>query len=86
MARKKTTLMIDEDLYDAIRLYAVKRRTSVSQIVAEAARQYVVPKSVPGTLPVGPNVSMVLPAGVDRRSTVSILDHLDSLDATEEAS
>lgn len=88
MARKKTTLMIDEDLYDAIRLVAVKRRTSVSQIMEEAVRQYVVHGDGATALPVGPSIPMVLPASVDRRSTASILGHLDteSDGAADEAS
>ncbi len=40
MTAKKTTLMLEEDLYGEVRQRAAQRGQSVSSIVAEALRQY----------------------------------------------
>jgi plasmid stability protein len=40
MAAKKTTLMLEDDLYAEIRQRAAKRGSSVSSLVSEALREY----------------------------------------------
>ena len=88
MARKKTTLMLDEGLYDQIRLRAAERRMSVSDVVAEAVMRYLPePTREPRprvVLPVAPKGTMrPFPPHVNLDSATAIEEYLDELEAEE---
>ncbi|AIE87441.1 ribbon-helix-helix protein, CopG family [Fimbriimonas ginsengisoli] len=86
MAKKKTTLMIEESLYDRIRLRAAESRSSISDVVAEAARTYLTGPSVRSEKFELPSVQMgkcVLPTNVNIHKTSEVLDYLDRLELDE---
>lgn len=84
MGRKKTTLMIDEELYDQIRLRAAQRRVSMSDVVAEATTKYLAEASLPRPrieLPRAKGVMATFPPHVNLDSATAIEEYLDSLDS-----
>jgi len=52
MKRKVTLVFHDEDLYTQLRIEAIRRRTTASSIVADAAREWLESREEVGLLPV----------------------------------
>lgn len=83
MVKKKTTLMFEQSLYDQVRMRAAQERKSVSDVVAEAAREYLAARTRPEgvvELPVVEGVKLKLPAHINPNSMSQVLDYLDDLD------
>ncbi len=87
MAKKKTTLMLEESLYDQIRMKAAERRMSMSDIVAEATAKYLGETSVAPRprikLPVAKGAMVPFPPHVNIDSATAIEEYLDELEAEE---
>jgi hypothetical protein len=86
MAKRKTTLMIEEGLYDAIRVEAAKNRTSVSAFVAEATRVYMAEAKKPRgktVLPTFSGAGFKFPSDVNPDSNSEVLDYLDRVEDPE---
>lgn len=79
--------MIEEQLYNHIRAAALRRRETVSSIVAEALKEYVAKRETslqPIPLPLGPSGKMRrLPDYIDPRSASQVSGYLDDLDLDE---
>lgn len=75
---KKTTFMIDEELYATVRAKAAAQHKSTSSVVAEALRAYLSASISPQPAPkltVAEGGGWIGPVGVD--STAKLLDYLD---------
>lgn len=78
MAAKKTTLMIDDGLYADVRRRAAERGESVSAIVSEAIRRYIIER--PNRTPIEfelPTSDAPWEFPFDGSSNVEMLDFLD---------
>jgi len=86
MAKKKTTLMIEESIYDQARIRAAERRESVSDFVAEAVRQYLASgkKKAWIELPVSSVVGEWIPKHVNPNSNAEIQAYLDEVEGVRE--
>jgi hypothetical protein len=86
--KRKTTLMLEEEVYDAVRMEAARRRMSMSDVVAEAAAKYFAEARdaktsrtkfrLPAPARVGNRID--LPPDVHTESASDLMDYLDRLD------
>jgi len=84
MAKKKTTLMIDENVYDSIKIVAVAEHKSLSLLVSEALGEYVARSKEPPKqieLPIANVGKLILPPHVDPKSPSQVWEYIEEVDA-----